>query len=201
MAAVEQLLARIGDTSDAPSDEVVDQLAFTLEGVGGSPIVSDLRGLGLEVLAGLVISQLGWQSIELNKRYAFKSPDDPDATRELDVLGVTAGGQRLYAIECKAEHKDKQLDPAYVTKFCCETVPSMVREKSKQCVPTEVHAEIWTSGRVGGDARERLKKLSLPSNYRVELRDLENVKGIVPSSLPACVRLLTAISAPAAEVG
>ena len=201
MAAVEQLLSRIGDASLAPNDGIVDQLALTLEGIGGSPIVTDLRSLGLEVLAGLVISQLGWQSIELNKRYSFKNHDDPDATRELDVLGVNSGGQRLYAIECKAENRDKELDPAYVTKFCCETVPSMVREKSKQCIPVEIHAEIWTSGRIGEDARKRLAKLSLPENYRVVLRDLDNVKKIVPPSLPACVRLLTAISAPSAEVG
>jgi hypothetical protein len=201
MAAVEQLLARIGDTSTAPGDEVVDQLAFTLEGIGGSPIVGDLRALGLEVLAGLVISQLGWQSIELNKRYAFKSPDDPEATRELDVLGVTAGGQRLYAVECKAEHKNKELDPAYVKKFFCETVPSMVREKSKQCVPTDVYAEIWTSGQVGDEARKRLKKLSLPPNYHAELRGLSDVQSLIPQNLPACARLLTAISAPPAEIG
>ncbi|MGC4074939.1 MAG: hypothetical protein QM760_21055 [Nibricoccus sp.] len=200
MAAVEQLLARVGDISEVPSDSVVDQLAFTLEGIGGSPIVTDLRSLGLEVLTGLVISQLGWQTIELNKRYAFKSPDDPEATRELDVLGVTAGGQRLYAIECKAEHKDKALDPAYVTKFFCETVPSMVREKSKQCVPADVFAEIWTSGQVRDEARQRLKKLSLPANYRVELRGLGDLQSMIPRNLPACVRLLTAISAPPSEV-
>jgi hypothetical protein len=200
MAAIEQLLARVGDTTTAPSNEIVDQLAFTMEGIAGSPIVSDLRSLGLEVLTGLVISQLGWPTIELNKHYAFKSPDDPEATRELDVLGIKTGGQRLYAVECKAEHKDKELDPAYVTRFCCETVPWMVREKSKHRVPDEVSAEIWTSGQVGDEARKRLQKLSLPRNYRVELRGLSDVQNLIPQDLPACARLLTAISAPPAEV-
>jgi hypothetical protein len=114
---------------------------------------------------------------------------------------VTAGGQRLYAVECKAEHKNKELDPAYVKKFYCETVPSMIREKSKQCVPTDVYAEIWTSGQVGDEARERLKKLSLPANYHVELRGLSEVQSLIPKNLPACARLLTAISAPPAEIG
>ncbi len=217
MAAVEELLSRLGVPPERPSqknavgyhedeterieEEHVRVLVDALGGVTGSPIVSELRGLGFEVLVGLILSQEGWQTIELNRRYRFDDPDDPDASRELDVLGSRKGGQELVAVECKAEHSKKELSPSYLRRFFCETVPAMVREKSKSCVPDSVIAEIWTSGLVGEDAKHRLAELKLPKNFKVALRDGKDIRGFIPRNLPAALKLLATIGAPPSEIG
>lgn len=206
MAAVERLIGQAGVSMDAAAeakDSDVTHLANVLAQASGSPIVADLRSIGFEVMTGLILSQKGWPSIELNGQHLFKKEDDHDINRELDVLGRrNVGGDELYAVECKAEHSAKLLSPDYVRKFFCETVPSMVRsERLKGRAPREVTAEIWTTGQVGQEARDALSNLSLPSYIKVaHLMDAKAVGELVPSSLPACHKLLAAISAPPVEM-
>lgn len=206
MAAIERLLGQAGvsmDAAEEAKDSDVTHLADVLQQASGSPIVADLRSFGFEVMTGLILSQKGWPSIELNSQHLFKKEEDRDINRELDVLGRrSAAGDELYAVECKAEHTAKPLSPDYVGKFFCETVPSMVRaERSKGRTPKEVIAEIWTTGQVGQEGRDALNNLSLPHYIKVaRLLDAKAVGEMVPPSLPACHKLLAAISAPPIEV-
>lgn len=204
LAAGERLLSQIGiepgEKAEA-KDAEIEQLRGILDGCSASPIIQDLRSIGMEITTALILSARGWSSIILNGQHPFRPTRGAETTRELDVFGRR--GDEIYAVECKAEYSDKSLDPGYVQKFFCETVPSMVRmvtERKGGRMPDRVFAEIWTTGKVGNDAHDALSALSLGKHIEARLRDAGSIKSLVPADLPACNRLIDSIAVPPAAL-
>ena len=103
-----------------------DTLAEDVEAMRVHPHVADLRGLGLEVAAAVLLRAHGWEDVRLGLSVQFN-----DTTREVDVVGKRSGEDELHVVECKAAHEAKELDPAHVRKFFTETVPAVLEVFSK----------------------------------------------------------------------
>ena len=163
-----------------------DELADDLEALRVHPNVVALRSLSLEILAAVLLRALGWEDVQLGRKVIFK-----DTEREVDVIGKQGGGDNVYVVECKAAHAQKNLEPEDVYKFFRETVPAVLKcfPNAKKC-----NAELWTTGRVGKEADEKLRTLSLTNRVQPQLRDKYEIEELVPSTLSPCKRLIDAIS-------
>lgn len=125
-----------------------------------------------------------------------KNKQGPSTTRDVDVSGWLTATSTLRLVECKAELRNKPLDPAYVRKFYEETVPAALRFFRRRCVHFKVcQAEIWTTGQVNEIARKELSRMSLDRAVEPALRDYDALSRLVPSSLSSCKNLLAALAA------
>ena len=163
-------------------------LATDVEALHVHPHVAELRGLALEVVTALLLRAHGWEDVRLGLPVRFGT-----TTRDVDVIGKRCGEDEVYVVECKAAHEAKDLNPADVHKFFTETVPAVlkVRPHAKKC-----HAEIWTTGRVGDAARQKLESISFRQQVNPELRDRAQITALVPSTLKQCKRLIKTLSLP-----
>lgn len=202
MALVEQLLLQVGNEPEAVSDKDLGPLGQALQQAIGSPIVSDLRALGFETLAGLMLAVRGWQGIELNRQFPFgKVTDTSDVSRELDVFGTRAGDSEIYAIECKAEHATKPLDRDYLHRFFFQTVPAMLHAKFPEGrQPGKVIAQIWTTGTVSEELKQLVRDSKMPPNFEPALLDAADVKALIPPNLPESARFLDTIASAPSEL-
>ena len=191
LAGMEHLLglAIAGDpfgTYDAEID--YEGLADDVEALRVHPYVADLRGLGLEVVTAVLLRARGWEDVRLGSAAQFK-----DTTRDVDVVGKRSGEDEIYVVECKAAHQARDLDPAHVRKFFCETVPAVLRsfQNAKRC-----QAEVWTTGRVGDAARRELASIPLAQRVEPALLETADIVSLVPSTLSPCRRLIKTLSLP-----
>jgi hypothetical protein len=196
MAIVEQLLLQVGNEPESVNDGGLAQLGQALQRAVGSPIVSDLRCMGLETLTGLILASKGWQGIELNQLYPFgKATDTSDVSRELDVFGTKSGNDEIWAVECKAEQSTKLLDRAYLGRFFTQTVPAMINAKFPQGrQPTKVIAQIWTTGTVNEELRQIVREIPMAANIEASLLDGTQIKGMITPNLSHASQFLDTIA-------
>ena len=159
-----------------------DALTDDVEALRAHPYVADLRGLGLEVVAAVLLRARGWEDVRLGWSVPFK-----DTTREVDVMGKRSGDDEIHVVECKAAHEAKDLEPAHVRKFFAETVPAVLKayQGTKSC-----QAEIWTTGRVGDAARRELAGIALAKRVKPALLEKADILSVIPSTLSPCKRLI-----------
>ena len=165
-----------------------DGLADDVEALRVHPYVSDLRSLGLEIVAAVLLRAKGWDDIRLGVPVPFR-----DKTRDIDVMGTRGGEDELYIVECKAAHEEKDIDPADVRKFFTETVPAALKRYSnvKKC-----QAEFWTTGRIGQAASDQLTDLCLAARVTPKLLGKAALISELPSALLRCKRLIATLSLP-----
>ena len=190
LAGMERLL---GLAADDPSEngEVeidYDTLTADVEALRVHPYVAELRALGLEIATAVLLRAHGWEDVRLGLSVQFS-----DTTRDVDVIGKRRGEDEIHVVECKAAHETKELDPGHVRKFFMETVPAVLRtfQNTKKC-----QAGIWTTGRVGDDARRALENLSIAKRIEPELLERADIISLIPSTLLPCKRLITTLSLP-----
>ena len=191
LAGMEHLLglAIAGDPFGKHDAEIdYEGLADDVEALRVHPYVADLRSLGLEVVTAVLLRAHGWEDVRLGSAVQFK-----DTTRDVDVVGKRSGDDAIYVVECKAAHEARELDPAHVHKFFCETVPAVLRsfQNAKMC-----QAEVWTTGRVGDAARKELASISLSQHVESALRETADIVSLIPSTLSPCKRLIKTLSLP-----
>ena len=191
LARMERLLgvAVSGDLfGEAAAELDYDGLAVDVEALYVHPYVAELRGLGLEVVTAVLLRAHGWEDVRLGLPVRFK-----DTTRDVDVIGRRRGEEEVYVVECKAAHEAKDLDPADVHKFFTETVPAVLKEfqHAREC-----QAEIWTTGRVGDAARQKLESISFEQRVKPVLRERADIISLVPLTLAPCKRLIRTLSLP-----
>src|SRR5262249_21740057 len=120
--------------------------------------VAILRSIGFEALAGLVLRSQGYEGVELGRIVPWD-----ETKRDIDVFGFRGEGDELRIIECKAYHKKKSVPADEVMKFFTETVPALKKQLRAQGKHFSVcTAELWTTGPLGREAREKLHSLSPP---------------------------------------
>ena len=183
----------LGLAADDPSDSHgvdidYDTLAADVEALRVHPHVSELRALGLEVATAVLLRAHGWEDVRLGLSVQFK-----ETTRDVDVMGRRRGDEEIHVVECKAAHQTKELDPGHVRKFFTETVPAVLKtfQRTKKC-----QAGIWTTGRVGDEARKELETLSLGKRIKPALLEKADIISLIPSTLSRCKRLITSLSLP-----
>ena len=191
LAGMEHLLrlAIVGDPLGKYDAEIdYEGLADDVEALRMHPYVADLRSLGLEVVTAVLLRAHGWEDVRLGLAVEFKG-----TTRDVDVIGKRSGEDEIYVVECKAAHEARDLDPAHVHKFFCETVPAVLRsfQNAKKC-----QAEVWTTGRVGDAARRELASISLVPRVEPALRETADIVSLIPSTLSPCKRLIRTLSLP-----
>jgi hypothetical protein len=159
-----------------------------IEQLKTNPWVKDLRSIGFEAVAGLLIKADGWEKLEFRRKVNLRTGEE----REVDVCAER--GDNAYIIECKAELGTKALAPDYVEKFYTETLPAYISSRWGNHPPNECRAEIWTTGTINADARASLQALSLKRFVKPALLDRNQVKTNVPRSLRSCNRLIESIA-------
>ena len=181
-AVSDDLLGEYATESDC------DGLADDVEALHVHPYVAELRGLGLEVVTAVLLRAHGWEDVRLGLPVQFKN-----TTRDVDVIGRRSGEDEIYVVECKAAHEAKDLEPADVHKFFTETVPAVVKafQNAREC-----QAEIWTTGRVGDAARQKLESIPLGKRVKPRLRERADIISLVPATLSPCKRLIKTLSLP-----
>ena len=191
LAKMEGLLQLVGahDTVDERLGEVkYDDLAADVEALRVHPYVAELRSLGLEVVAAVILRAKGWEDLCLGLTVKHK-----ETHREIDVIGRRGGEEEVYLVECKAAHEEKELDPGYVCKFFTETVPAALKRfpNVRKC-----YAELWTTGRLGKQAKDALANIAPPRRTTVVLREKPDIIALVPPTLSRCKRLIETLSLP-----
>ena len=186
LAGMEHLLSAA--LTGAPLGNHAEELADDVEALRVHPYVADLRGLGLEIATAVILRARGWEDVRLGLSVPFN-----DSTRDVDVIGKRSGDDDIHVVECKAAHEAKELAPAHVLKFFTETVPAVLKsfQNTKTC-----QAEIWTTGRVGNDARSTLAGISLATRVKPALLGQADIISLVPSTLSPCTRLIRKLSLP-----
>ena len=191
MVQMERLLHALNAgnaTSDA--EDQFDKFSVLLDELKTNPVVTTLRAIGLETIAGLALRTDGHESVELGRMAPWQ-----DTTRDVDVFGYRADELRI--LECKAYHKHKSIPPEDVTKFFTQTVPALKKliastgmRKFKTC-----RAEIWTTGPLGNKARDELYRLKAPKTDEWKMVNGTDLRKTLPDSVKQRgVELLNAIA-------
>jgi hypothetical protein len=180
MVLVERLLDDLwkGEClSDAKSN--FEQFSRLLDDLKSNPVVATLRSIGFEALAGLVLRTQGYDDVELGRIVPWEN-----TKRDVDVFGLGGKEDELRIIECKAYHGKKSLSADDVVKFFTETVPALkkrLREQGRGF--SKCHAEIWTTGPLGREAREKRYSLNPPKAETWEMLSGNDVRNALPQLL------------------
>ena len=189
LAKMEHLLrlAGAGDLFGEHATAIdLDELSDDFTALRVHPHLAALRSIGLEVVTAVLLRAQGWENVQLGRVVRFQ-----DTERDVDVMGTRGGEDEIYLVECKAAHEAKELDPAHVLKFFTETVPAALKVFTNV---TKCQAEIWTTGRIGEEARETLAGLKLSTRVVPMLREKAAIIDLVPPPLSRCKRLIQALS-------
>ena len=165
-----------------------DSMADDVAALRTHPYVTELRSLGFEILAAVLLRARGWEDVRVGLAVPFKN-----TKRDIDVIGKRGGEDEICLVECKAAQETKELDPADVHKFFTETVPAALKSHTNV---TKCQAELWTTGRIGQRAKAELAKLSLSKRVETKLREKSDIISLVPPTLSRCKRLIETLSLP-----
>jgi len=185
-------------------DEIMDRVEQILDGLNvpfkGIRVYRGqdlLKSHSFQALTALLLREEGFQNVEINLDVPYqKHKQGPSTTRDVDVSGLLTAPSTLRLVECKAELRNKPLDPAYVRKFYKETVPAALKFFRKKSVPFRVcQAEIWTTGLLNEIAKNELIGISLNRAVEPVLRDYNDLSELVPTNLSSCKKLLAALAA------
>jgi hypothetical protein len=177
MAAVEELLHGVAWGRGDDPFEQFDAFGEQLEELRTNPVVTTLRSIAFEALAGLVLRSRGYEQVELGRVVPWEN-----TTRDVDVYGIR--GNKLRVIECKTYHRRKSIPAGEVRKFFTQTVPALkarLREcgqEFSQCV-----AEIWTTGAKGTAASEELYELNVPNGDSWSIKRVHEFESTFPKSV------------------
>ena len=165
-----------------------DALTDDIAALRSHPYVAELRSLGFEILAAVLLRARGWEDVRLGLVVPFNN-----TKRDIDVIGKRGGEDEICLVECKAAQETKELDPADVRKFFTETVPAALKSHTNV---TKCQAELWTTGRIGQRAKAELASLSLSKRVDTKLREKTDIISLVPPTLSRCKRLIETLSLP-----
>ncbi len=197
LVLVEKIVAEIPRHHPEFLDSDLTKLADSINREKTDPIISNLKSHSFQALTALLLREEGFQNVEINLDVPYqKHKQGPSTTRDVDVSGLLTATSTLRLVECKAELRNKPLDPAYVRKFYKETVPAALKFFRKKSVPFRVcQAEIWTTGLVNEIAKNELIGISLDRAVEPVLRDYNDLSELVPTNLSSCKKLLAALAA------
>jgi len=194
MIEVQHILVNVvGDPEKAtPVDH--SRLAELLGQLKSNPYVVELKSIGFEAVTALLMRNQGFENVEIRRQVPLPRLGGSVVTRDVDVCGDRNGHTECFAVECKAESGDKELDPSFVNKFYKETLKAYLADRKSFGPPTSCRAEIWTTGKVGKDAIATLKQIKLKSFTSARLLDRTAVEKELTAGTKACKALLAAIA-------
>jgi hypothetical protein len=191
MSDVEEILEAFQyDADPAVGIAKVDSFTDSLRALKVNPVIVELRSIGFEVLTGLVLRSDGYESLGFGVLVPFKQ-----TRRDVDVHAQR--GREVRIVECKAYHSNKEISSSDVSKFYEETFPAFIGWWTKKFgrPPEHCVAEIWTSGKVGDEARKRLAELPLRRNVTANLFGPQEIIAPLPAVVrERCSRLLVTIA-------
>lgn len=180
MVRIQDLLDDLANSNptDDPEDNF-ERFSTLLKDLKTNPVVAILRSIGFEALAGLVLRSQGYEGVELGRIVPWE-----DTKRDIDVFGFRGEGDELRIIECKAYHKKKSVPADEVKKFFTETVPALKKQLRVQGKHfSACKAELWTTGPLGREAREKLHILSRPRGDTWTLLKGDDVRDLLPGAV------------------
>jgi hypothetical protein len=191
MARVEQVIEAFQHDADPDAGrESFLSFASSLEELKANPVVVDLRSIGFELLTGMGLRSKGFERVKFGLLVPYK-----DTVRDVDAYGEL--GDDAWLVECKAYHSKKMITPDDVSKFVTETVPSFVKWWTQvNGRPLErCHAHIWTTGRVGSEAKRKLERTKLHRSVDGKLLGPDDILALLPSGIrERCTKMLASIA-------
>lgn len=154
------------------------------------PQAKQLAALAFECFTTSVVQAQSWSHVHTN--FAIRFGDEKTGTwRDVDVMGQR--GDHHLAIECKAHGRDKELSPDAVTKFFKQTVPSYLKHYSQQKKVLGLTAEIWTTGIVTDECKEKLAEFqrAASATHHYALRGSKDIE--IPTTVKSLEQLLISI--------
>ena len=175
-AALVDLSRMLTDAVRLAVDPVRFDLLFRelgrIEGAANS-----LRGALFEFVVAEIVRKLWTANITLN--HIFR--DGGQDVAEVDVLAVLAN-REVHFIECKGHAPEGFVDMREIDKWLTRRIPT-VRKKALEHPEwrhLEMHFELWTSGQLSDDARQRLAALgSGETRYKVTVRAALEIEELV----------------------
>ena len=191
MAKVELLLEAFQlDRPPETTDPLFLSFAESIAELKTNPIVVDLRSIGFELIAAKALSATGYHGVGLNLIVPF-----PPTSRDVDVYGTR--GDEVCLIECKAYHAKKLLTPEDVKKFYTETVPAFLSWWAKRngSPPKKCRAEIWTTGKIGSEAKREFERVQVRDSVTKNILDSDGILACLPRTIKErCSQLLKSIA-------
>lgn len=192
MVLVEELLHDLSkETGALDAGSQFEHFSELLGELKTNPVVAILRSIGFEAVAGFVLRAQGYEQVELGLIVPWE-----ETKRDVDVFGFRGEGDELRVVECKAYHKKKSVPAEDVTKFFTETVPALkkrLREQGREFAICK--AELWTTGPLGRDARDKLHSLPRPKGDDWKLLKGDEIQTLLPRSIKKrATELLNAIA-------
>jgi len=185
-----ELAQSVTGNMDRLDPKKFDLITDSLTDLKSSPIVKDLRSIGFEILASLLLRSENYANVKMNLNVPFL-----ETTREIDATGkrMTEGTVVHRVVECKAHGARIDLTEEEVKKFFTETVPAALKHFGKEddCL---IEAELWTTGKISKETEEHLDKLKLSKKVTPKIRGLRSIKKLVPKELKPARKLLEAIA-------
>ena len=185
-----ELAQSVTGSMDRLDPSKFDLITESLTDLKSSPIVKDLRSIGFEILASLLLRSENYESVEMNLNVPFL-----ETSREIDATGKrTAEGTVIRrVVECKAHASKVDLTEEEIKKFFTETVSASLKHFGKEddCL---IEAELWTTGKISAETEEHLAKLKLSKKVTPRIRGLKSIKKLVPKELKPARKLLEAIA-------
>lgn len=192
MKQYSDLAQSVTGNTDHVKSENLEKITESLTDLKSSPIVKDLRSIGLEILTSLLLKNEGFEAVMMNVDVPYKG-----VTRDVDATGKKFLDGRVIhrVVECKAHSKGVNLTEEEVKKFFCETVPG-----ARQWLGGEddfiMEAEIWTTGKISDEAQAFFDRVKPGKKMRPKIRFLKDLKSLVPRELKPARKLLEAIANP-----
>jgi hypothetical protein len=188
LASVERLLLELGSGGEQGADSAAESLAHSLRTLQSNPVFSTVRGIALEMLAGLILRADGAERVVMGKLVPYQQ-----TKRDIDAVGYL-GGQPVL-VECKAVSRGMAANPEDITRFFSQTVPAFIKWSRQRDEPVDsLRAEFWTTGEIDADCRAALGRVRLASVVRAELLDYGAILRRIPAPLARCKELLPLIA-------
>lgn len=176
MIVVEDVLTSLSQEGEAPTDAFT-HFSQLLKDLRTNPVVTTLRSIGFEAVAGLILRAKGYEQVELGRVVPWNTTN-----RDVDVFGLR--DNELFVIECKGYHRKKSLLEEDVTRFYSQTLPALKKWlRTNQRSFDRCTAEIWTTGSLGQVAEGMLCQLKSPEGDTWQMKRLGDLKTLIPSSI------------------
>jgi hypothetical protein len=189
IAAMEEILKSVVGNPELSDESEFCRLSGLLKELKDNPLIVQLRSMGFEAAAGLILRTKNWENVKLGIQVPFGNE-----TRDIDVYGERENGAKATLIECKAALSGVELDPGHVSRFFQQTVPAYLKSMGHENGVKHCCAEIWTTGTVGTKAVECLRDVKLDSRVSPDLVDGTKLNGTIPNSISRVSELLTVIA-------
>ncbi|MCA9038259.1 MAG: hypothetical protein KDA91_24205 [Planctomycetaceae bacterium] len=177
ISTIEALISKVSYVDGEEIESRASRIADMMDALKENPIVTSLRSIGFEIMAGLALRSLSHEGVCIGKLVPWKETE-----RDIDAFGFQ--GDNLTVIECKANVRDNCPRDYEIRKFFTESVPALKKWLRTQRTINRCKAELWTTGTVTSEAQQLVEALQpKKGNDKYSIRSLREMQQEFPVSI------------------